>query len=264
MKKKIECPIDNYSSDWNLYWEQNPHIHRSVGAAGDGGDGDGGDDEAAKKAAEEKANAEKLANYDNITAQMEEQKAELEKFKAKHAEAEKHRKEQEQAARKAAEEAAKKSGDVEALEKSWSEKLSASEAAHAESEATYKGMINDLTVGAAATTMAAELALDGSAEVLIPHIKSRLTMELRDGKPTVKVTVDGKPSALSLDDLKKEISESKAFAPIIKGSNSSGGGVNTGQGKGGAKTMKRSDFDTLSPIQQSHFIRNEKGTVVDG
>jgi hypothetical protein len=50
--------------------------------------------------------------------------------------------------------------------------------------------------------------------------------------------VDGKPSALTLADLEKEFVDNKAFAPIIRASNASGGGASGGTGGGATKAFK--------------------------
>lgn len=140
------------------------------------------------------------------------------------------------AARQAAiDEGLRKSGDVEALEKSWSEKLNLSQT---ESQATIDGLnesISSLTSGTAATTIAAELAVSGSAEVLLPHIKSRLRTEIREGKPVVVVLdSQGQPSAMTVAELKTEFSNNAAFAGVIVGSKASGAGGIGGKGNGGA------------------------------
>lgn len=143
-----------------------------------------------------------------------------------------------EAARIAREEAARKSGDTEALEKSWQEKLTKREAELQSKIDALNGSINGMTVEATAKQLATELAVDGSADILFPHIKARLAAEQRDGQFITAVRdADGKPSAASLDDLKTEFAGNKAFAPIIRASNASGGGANAGNtGGGGANT----------------------------
>ena len=150
-------------------------------------------------------------------------------------------KEAEEAARKSGEEAARKSGDIEALDKSWTAKF---EAMEKEKDGTISGLndsINGLTVDRDAIAMAAEMAVDGSADVLLPHIRSRLAVEVRDGRHvTVVRDAEGKASALTMDDLKTEISNNKAFSPLIVASRGSGGGAGQGgQGSGGGN---QSDF----------------------
>lgn len=154
----------------------------------------------------------------------------------KKAEAEK-RKAAEDQARLDREEALRKSGNVEELEKSWSEKYNRREAeltGTLESERnTLQGQIRDLTVGRTATEIATALAVPGSAKALLPHIERRLSVEQRDGKPAVVVLdAAGKLSAATLDELKAEFTNDPAFGPLIAGSKASGGGAG-GAGKGG-------------------------------
>ena len=169
------------------------------------------------------------------------------------------------AAQKAAEEAAKKSGDVEAIEQSWKEKLAAETAARDEKIATFQQTISNLTVGSTAQAMAAELALPGSADVLLPHISKRLKVEITETGPIVRVLdKDGKPSALSIEELKKEIVAEKAFAPLLVGSMASGSGApgKKGEDDKQAKTIKRSEFDALGAVERMKFIK-DGGKVED-
>ncbi|WP_085747308.1 hypothetical protein [Pseudomonas sp. R45(2017)] len=153
--------------------------------------------------------------------------------------AEKKAREAEEAARLEREEAARKSGNVEELERSWTEKFTRREAELTgtleQERATLSGQIRDLTVGRTATDIASALAVQGSAKALLPHIERRLSVEQRDGKPVVVVLdAQGKLSAATLDELKAEIANDAAFAPLIAGSKASGGGAGGAGGGGGA------------------------------
>ncbi|MDP4572304.1 hypothetical protein A1395_22100 [Pseudomonas protegens] len=169
--------------------------------------------------------------------------------------ADKARKDAEEQARLEREEALRKSGNVEELEKSWSEKYSRREAELAgqlESERnTLQGQIRDLTVGRTATEIATTLAIPGSAKALLPHIERRLSVEQRDGKPTVVVLDQaGKLSATTLEELKSEFTKDPAFGPLIAGSKASGGGAG-GAGNGGGAALKRSE---MSSVAKREFI----------
>jgi hypothetical protein len=157
--------------------------------------------------------------------------------------AEKARKDAEEQARLDREEAARKSGNVEELEKSWSEKYNRREAELngmlEQERGTLGGQIRDLTVGRTATDIASALAIPGSAKALLPHIERRLGVEQRDGKPVVVVLdPQGKLSAATLDELKAEFANDTAFAPLIAGSKASGGGASGAGGSGGAAKGK--------------------------
>lgn len=216
--------------------------------AGDDGDKGGGVDAAAFA----KMQADLAASLESIGKLEENNKALLkEKADAK------------SAAQAAADEAAKKSGDVEALEKSWADKLQAETSARDEKLKSLQARISDMTSGASARAIAAELAIPGSAEALIPHIASRLKTEFGDGDPIVRVLdVNGKPSAMSVEDLKKEISNNKAFAPLIVGSQANGDGKPGSKGDTRGKTCTREQWDKMAPIDRSKFVA-DGGSVTD-
>lgn len=141
---------------------------------------------------------------------------------------------EEKAAREA-EEAARKGGDVEALEKSWQAKLEKRERELTQQIESMQASITTMTVDNVAVRLANEIAVPGSADILIPHIKSRLAAEQRDGQfVTVVRDAAGKPSAATLDDLKTEFTTNAAFAPVIVGSKATGGGASGGGHGGGA------------------------------
>lgn len=157
-----------------------------------------------------------------------------------------------------------KAGNTEALRKDYDEKIRKLQEERENETGALRSQLTDLTVNATATRIAAELAVQGSADVLLPHIRSRLVMETVDGKPVVRVLgKDGKPSAASIEDLEKEIAETPAFAPLIVASRAAGaGGQGGGGGKPAAKTITRTNFDKLTDAQKSAHVR-EGGTVTD-
>ena len=163
-----------------------------------------------------------------------------------------------------AEELLRKSGDVSALEKSWQAKYEKLEADKNSQIEAINGNLNGLLVDNVASKIANDLALPGSADLLMPHIKSRLATEIKDGKAvTVVRDPSGKPSALTVEELTKEISANQAFAPVLVGSKATGGGA--GGGKGGSatgKTLSRADFDALDQFSRSEFSKNG-GTLTD-
>jgi hypothetical protein len=172
-------------------------------------------------------------------------------------------KEKEDALAKEREELLAKSGDVEALRKSYDEKMTKITTDYSTREQNYQQQLQKLTVGQTATTLAAELAIPGSAPVLLPHIQARLSMEIRDGVPvTVVLGQDGKPSALTIDDLKSELTANQAFAPIIAASKAAGGGA-SGSGNGGGaakKAVTRSQFDQMNAAQRMEHLKSG-GTI---
>lgn len=166
-------------------------------------------------------------------------------------------KEAEDAARIAAEEAARKSGDVASLEKSWSEKYAKGLSEKDAELQTVRGTLSKLLVDNVAVQLANDIAIQGSAALLIPHIKSRLDIDTSSGEPkTVVLGADGKRSALTIDELKAELAAVPAFAPIIAASQASGGGASgSSHGGGAAKTVTRAQFEQMSAGQQMEHIR---------
>lgn len=176
----------------------------------------------------------------DMTAVVADLQSQIEKLKAKNDEILSEKKRAKEEAEKAAREAAEKSGDVDAIKSSYEKKLG-------ETQAEYEDRINgltktleEMTVTRTATELAAELALPGSAKALLPHIQSRLRMEMKDGKPVVTVLdTEGRASALSVQDLRKEFEADQAFAPLLAGTKASGGGAaGGGSGAGGASHVK--------------------------
>lgn len=141
----------------------------------------------------------------------------------KESEAEKRRA-AELAAQQAADEKARSAGDVTALENSWRQKLTEQEQRYQSQIEGLNGSLNTLLVDNVANSLAAKLAGE-AAPVMLPHLKSRLTVEMQDGKPVTRVLdASGKPSALTVDELGAEFSGNKAFAGVIIGSKASGTG----------------------------------------
>lgn len=133
----------------------------------------------------------------------------------------------EDAAKKSAEEQARKNGDIESLEKSWAEKLNNREKELLAQLQEKDTNLQTLLVDNVAQSLATKLAGD-SAPLIMPHIKSRLTVE--EGKTRV-VDAGGQPSALNIDELEKEFRSNQLFAPVIIGSKATGTGGEGGKGK---------------------------------
>lgn len=191
-----------------------------------------------------------------ITAKMDELLGEAKEAKRKAKEAEENR-------QREVEEALRKSGDVAALEKSWQEKLAKRESELSAEIEARTSQLRGATVSATASALAAELAVPGSSSVLLPHIERRLHLDIREGKPVVTVLdKDGKPSAQTVAELRKEIESDAAFAPLIVASKASGAGGPGGKGGGAApKSVTRSAFEAMSPADQMAHIKGS-GTVV--
>jgi len=203
-------------------------------------------------------------------AEVERLREEVQKVNAKNRELLEARAKAKKEAEQAALDAAKKSGDLESLEKSWQKKIETTEHELRAEIQQYEQMLASITSGAEARRLAADLALPGHADLLMPHIAGRLKTEIRDGKPTVRVLDrDGTPSAMTVDDLRKEIMGTELFAPILAGSKANGAG-GTGRSDGGKPKikafneyssselveLKRADPDTYIRIRDEYYNRN--------
>ena len=156
-------------------------------------------------------------------------------------------------------EAAKKGNDTEALDKSWQEKYSTREKELNEELAKMSSTIVNLTSGQTALKIAQEIAVQGSSDVLLPHLQMRLKADFRDGQPvTVVLDKDGKPSAMTIDELKAEFQNSVAFAPLIVGTKANGAGRTGGNETGGASINEvvREDFNKMNQSQRKQFVRS--------
>lgn len=124
--------------------------------------------------------------------------------------------EAERKAQEEADKAARLSGDLAAIDKSWSGKLEAAEKAHADDKARYGSKLNELMVGNVATQLASKL-FGANAGILGHHVKSRIALEEgENGEFKTRILgADGKPSALTVDDLEKEFAADKSFSSFL-------------------------------------------------
>jgi hypothetical protein len=128
--------------------------------------------------------------------------------------------------------------DAEKLETSYKDKLQKQKdllegqinAAHT---ALQKHLVDNVAI-----QMAAELT--ESPAVILPHLKGRLKAEKNEaGEFVTKVLdKDGKPSALTIEELKEEFIVHPDFKSIITATKASGGGAGGGKGGGGANSGK--------------------------
>lgn len=147
-------------------------------------------------------------------------------------------------------EASKKSGDVEALEASWANKVKVLETSHSDKIAPLLSTIEKLTVGAAASDIAARIAIDPDASVNISdYLRSRLRLDMADGKTSIQVLDgEGKASATTLGELEAQVAELPRFKHVIKGNQASGGGAANASG-GAVNSKKRSEMSAVEKRQ---------------
>jgi hypothetical protein len=128
--------------------------------------------------------------------------------------------------------------DLEALEKSWGQRLADAQGAHGKEKTALEASLREVLVTREALAMASRLAVEGSAPLLAKSISERLSAEITsEGKAVTRVLgPDGKPSAASIADLEKEIVATPMYRPLLLGSKASGGGASGSQGASGAST----------------------------
>lgn len=159
-------------------------------------------------------------------------------------------------------------GDVEKLESSWRTKLEKKEAELTSQITARDSTLKALLVDNVAQALAAKIS--NSPDLILPHIQKRLTTEMDNGKFITRVLdADGKPSALSIEELQKELTSDKRFAPIIIGSKASGGGASGGSGSGssapGAVDLSKPlDWSKASPKEIAARIKAQKEASTGG
>lgn len=127
-------------------------------------------------------------------------------------------------------------GDLEALEKSWGQRLADAQAGHGREKQALEASLREVLVTREALAMASRLAVEGSAPLLAKSISERLSAEITtEGKAITRVLgPDGKPSAASIADLEKEILATPMYHPLLLGSKASGSGAAGSTGTSGA------------------------------
>lgn len=169
------------------------------------------------------------ANRDALLAEKKEQQR-----LAQEAEAERQRIE-----REALEEAARQKGDWQALEDSYKAKLAERETEFANQADALRKQVYKLTVGEQAIKLAAEISKPHTQQIMSRFIEERLTL---DENNNVRVLdLQGKPSAMTIEDLKAEFKANAMFQDIVVINNSSGGGA-SGGGLGGGAAKKPSEY----------------------
>lgn len=91
--------------------------------------------------------------------------------------------------------------------------------------------------------------------LMVDQFAKRLSIEEVDGTPVVRVLdAEGKASALSLDELKKEFLDNKDYSTIIKANTGSGGGADKSGGGGGASQKKIAE---MTAKEEADFERDD-------
>jgi len=133
---------------------------------------------------------------------------------------------------------ARKTGDIGTIEKSWQKKLEDQKTATDKTTIGLKKQLEAVMIDGALATVAAEIFTKPTRDVRL--LKDRVYVDYDGETPVLRIRdKDGKPSALTLEDLKKETVDNPDFKDILLGSKASGsGGAGGNQGGGAAKQPK--------------------------
>lgn len=153
-------------------------------------------------------------------------------------------------AKRIKDEAALKNGDLESLTKSWKER-----------EEGYQSQINGFAEkeannakSKAATNIAMGLAEGTNVKLLSKFIIERLKYDNGEVKVTDK---SGNLTVSSIEDLTKEFAANEDYKSLLVGSKASGSGASRGDiGGAGKKQITRSEFDALSHLKRSQFLKD--------
>lgn len=152
----------------------------------------------------------------------------------------------------------KKKGDVAALEKSWEKKLNDQKAEAQTKIDKLTGITTKHLVDNVAISLANELS-QKAPKILLPHIKARLAADFEGDEPKTRILdAAGKPSALTLADLKKEFVDNSDFSAIITASKATGGAGGEKKIPGGAPQDKPVILSQLGPKELAAEIKARK------
>ena len=157
---------------------------------------------------------------------------------------------------------ARKKGDIATLEKSWQKKLE-------DQKAEYEGKLGKLTshtktqlVDNVAQQIASKIS--NAPALLLPHIKARLAADFEGDSPVTRILdKDGKPSAMTVEELSAEFVANKDFSAIITASKASGGAGKPSNSNGGSapnNSDKPADLASMNPAQLAEHIKASKAT----
>lgn len=157
---------------------------------------------------------------------------------------------------------ARKKGDIQTLEKSWQKKLE-------DQKAEYEGKLGKLTshtktqlVDNVAQQIASKIS--NAPALLLPHIKARLAADFEGDAPITRILdKDGKPSAMTVEELSAEFVANKDFSAIITASKASGGAGKPSNNNGGGApnhSDKPADLASMNPAQLAEHIKASKAT----
>lgn len=197
--------------------------------------------------------------FETLKAEKASLKKELDDYKAE--EEERIRKAEERAKKKAEEayEKAKGDKDVEAIEKSWTDKYSKLETEFKGLQEKHNGYVTKSLVDSAVTSMANEISTHPN--LISPHIRSRLGVDLTGDSPKLVVLDEnGQRSALTVDELKKSFVDNKDFSAIIKATSANGGAKAGASSPSGTPTGETKRLGEMSDLELAQIAKAKYGS----
>lgn len=155
--------------------------------------------------------------------------------------------------------------DVKTLTEQHTKKLGETKAEYDARLAKRDGFITTTLIDSVASKLAAKIAIPNGANLLLPHIKSRMQVNFEGDEPTTVILgTDGKPSKMTLDELSAEFVANKDYSAIIRASNASGSAA-SGKNNGSAGKLNNSqtpaDLSKASPSDLAASIEAKKAAA---
>ena len=197
--------------------------------------------------------------FETLKAEKKSAEEKLAKYEAE--EEERIRKAEERAKKKAQEEYEKAKGDkdVEAIEKSWTDKYSKLETEFNGLQEKHNGYVTKSLVETAVTAMANEISTHPN--LISPHIRSRLGVDLTGDSPKLVVLDEnGQRSALTVDELKKSFVDNKEFSAIIKATSANGGAKAGASSPSGTPTSETKRLGEMSDLELAQMAKAKYGS----
>jgi len=151
----------------------------------------------------------------------------------------------------------RKKTDIATLEKSWQSKLDSTVSEYSAKMEKLTKHSQTTLVDNVANSIASKISK--APALLIPIIKSRLQADFEGDMPKTRILdKEGKPSALTIEDLEKEIVANPDFSAIIIGSKSSGGatGSKSVAGNNGVNPQAR-NLASIKPSEMAEFLKSQ-------
>lgn len=197
--------------------------------------------------------------FETLKSEKASLKKELDDYKAQ--EEERIRKAEERAKKKAQEEYEKAKGDkdVEAIEKSWTDKYSKLETEFNGLQEKHNNYVTKSLVENAVSAMANEISTHPS--LISPHIRSRLGADLTGDTPKLVVLDEnGQRSALTIDELKKSFVDNKEFSAIIKATSANGGAKAGASSPSGTPTSETKRLGEMTDLELAQMAKAKYGS----